>query len=154
MSLIRNPKNFLSGLLFMGFGVAALIISRSYVIGTASKMGAGYFPRALGILLVGLGALVSLLSLRSAQEERVVWRWQPLAIVLLSVCAFCWLMNYLGVIVTSVVLVFIASTASPEFRWKEALVSGVILALASTAIFVYGLAIPLPMWPAFVGGSA
>jgi hypothetical protein len=154
MSLIRNPKNFLSGLLFMGFGVVALIISRSYVVGTASKMGAGYFPRALGVLLIGLGALLSVLSLRSTQEPKIVWHWRPLAVILLSVCIFCWLMDYLGVIVTSVALVFVASTASPEFRWKEALISGVILALASTAIFVYGLAIPLPMWPAFIGGGA
>lgn len=154
MPLIRNPKNFLSGILFMAFGLAALLISQSYVVGTASKMGAGYFPRALGVLLTGLGALLSALSLRSFQEPKIVWRWRPLLIVLFSVCAFSWLMDFLGLIATSVLLVFIASMASDEFRWKEALISGVVLGLAVTAIFVYGLAIPLPMWPAFIKGGA
>jgi hypothetical protein len=154
MPLIRQPKNFLSGILFMGFGLAALIISRSYIIGTAAKMGAGYFPRALGFILIGLGALLSLLSLRSTQEPKIVWRWRPLAIVLLSVCSFIGLTNYLGLIITSIILVLIASMASEEFRWKEALISGVILGLAATALFVYGLAIPLPMWPTFISGGA
>jgi hypothetical protein len=151
---IRRPKDFFSGILFMGFGMAALMISRSYVVGTASRMGPGYFPRAIGILLIVLGAWLSVLSFRSSREApKVVWRWRPLAIVLFSVCLFPWLTDYLGLIATSLLLVFVSSTASPEFRWKEALTSGVILGVAATAIFVYGLTIPLPIWPAFLGGA-
>jgi hypothetical protein len=153
MPLIRQPKNFFSGLLFMGFGVAALVISRTYNIGTAAKMGPGYFPRALGILMIVLGGLLSALSFRSAQEPKITWRLRPLAIILVSVCAMPWLTDYLGIVLTSIVMVFIASIASDEFRWKEALISGVILAVASTGIFVYGLAIPLPVWPPFIAGG-
>ena len=154
---IRRPRDFFSGILFMGFGMAALMISRSYVyvIGTASRMGPGYFPRAIGCLLVILGALLSVLSFRpSYGESKVVWRWRPLVIVLFSVCLFPWFTDFLGLIVTSLLLVFVSSAASPEFRWKEALISGTILGLAATAVFVYGLAIPLPIWPAFMGGAA
>jgi hypothetical protein len=42
--------------------------------------------------------------------------------------------------------------ASREFRWKEALLSGAIVGVAAVAVFVYGLGVPLPVWPAFVGG--
>jgi hypothetical protein len=154
MPLIRNPRDFFSGLMFMGFGSAALILSGSYLVGTASRMGPGYFPRAIGILLISLGALLSVLSLHSSGgDQKGVWRWRPLIVVLLSVCIFPWLTDLLGLIATSLLLVFVSSMASPEFRWKEALISGIVLGLAATAIFVFGLAIPLPIWPAFIGGS-
>ena len=55
MPLIRNPKDFYAGVLFMSFGLAALVIARSYPLGTAARMGPGYFPRVLGILLLGIG---------------------------------------------------------------------------------------------------
>jgi hypothetical protein len=155
MSLIRKPKDFYAGVLFLAFGIAALVLSWAYPLGSASRMGAGYFPRVLAFFLIGGGAILSLSALRSAREQaKIVWRWRPLAIVLFSVCLFSWVMNYLGLIITSLLLVFVASFASPEFRWKEALISGLLLGLAATALFVHGLAIPLPMWPAFVSGGA
>lgn len=138
----------------MGFGAVALYFSQPYSVGVASRMGPGYFPRALGILLVSLGALLSLLSFRSSRESKIAWRWRPLLVVLLSVCIFPWVMEVLGLIVTSVLLVFISSMAGDEFRWKEALISGVILGIAATAVFVHGLAIPLPVWPSLPGGGA
>jgi hypothetical protein len=155
MSMIRNPGNFWAGVLFMGFGAAALYFSQPYSVGVASRMGPGYFPRALGILLIGLGALLSLSTFWSAREsEKMRWRWRPLLIVLFSVCLFPWVMEFLGLIATSLLLVFIASMAGDEFHWKEALISGLILGLAATAVFVHGLAIPLPVWPPFLSGGA
>jgi hypothetical protein len=85
-------------------------------------------------------------------EPQPQWQWRPLAIVLLGVGVFS-LAPWLGVILTSVLLVFISSSASQEFRWKEALVSGAIQAVAVVAIFIYGLGMPLPIWPFFVGGG-
>jgi hypothetical protein len=139
----------------MAFGIVALILSQTYPIGTASRMGAGYFPRVVAILLLAGGLILSLLAMRSAREkEKIVWRWRPLLIVLFSVCLFPWVMDFLGLIATSVLLVLVSSSASPEFRWKEALFSGILLGVAAAALFVYGLAIPLPMWPTFIGGGA
>ncbi|MBV5331034.1 tripartite tricarboxylate transporter TctB family protein, partial [bacterium] len=65
MPLIGNPKDFFAGLLFMAFGLAALVLSGDYTIGTAARMGAGYFPRVLGILLLGMGALLALRGFRA-----------------------------------------------------------------------------------------
>ena len=55
MALIRNPKDFWAGVLFVAFGTAAIVIAPSYPLGTAARMGPGYFPRMLGILLIVLG---------------------------------------------------------------------------------------------------
>ena len=154
MPFIRNPKDFYAGLLFMAFGLAALVLAQDYSPGTASRMGPGYFPRILGVLLLGLGVILSLGSLRSSAEPRIVWRWKPLVIVLFSITVFAMLAEWLGLVATALLLAFVSSAASAEFRWKEALLSGAILGIAAVAVFVYGLGIPLPVWPAFIGGGA
>ena len=154
MKLMRNPKDMLAGLMFIAFGAASLIIAQDYTMGTAARMGPGYFPRLLGILLVAGGALQVLLSLRlDSEAERLEWHWRPLLIVLVGVGTFIGLAPRLGVVLAGFVLVFIASFASAEFRWKEALVSGAIQGVAAVLVFVYGLGMPLPVWPVFIGGG-
>ena len=48
---IKSQKDFFSGLMFMGFGVAFAWGSSSYTIGSGARMGPGYFPLVLGVLL-------------------------------------------------------------------------------------------------------
>jgi uncharacterized membrane protein YjgN (DUF898 family) len=148
---IRNPKDLAAGLLFMAFGLAAVVISASYAAGTASRMGPGYLPRALGVLLLVFGTFLALRGLRPASDPSSRWNVRPLFTVLVAVGFFSLTAKWLGVVVATIALVFIASTASREFRWKESLVSGAILGLAAVAVFVYALGVPLPVWPAFIG---
>ena len=151
LRLIRNPKDFYAGLLFMSFGLAAMVLSGSYPIGSAARMGPGYFPRVLGTLIIGLGAVLSMRGFRSTSELQATWHWRPLVVVLLSVGFFSLTAQWLGLAVSGLGLVFLSSVASPEFRLKEALISGVILGLAAVVVFVYGLGMPLPVWPTFIG---
>ena len=153
MPVIRSPKDFYAGLLFMAIGLADLVIVRSYSLGTASRMGPGYFPRILGILLLGFGALLSLRGFRSGGEAMSRWHWRPLTIVLLSVLVWGLTAQGLGLVVASLALVFVSSVASDEFGWREALLSGAIQAAAMAALFIYGLGVPLPVWPVFLGGG-
>jgi len=152
MQLIRNPRDFYAGLLFVAFGVVALVFAQSYPLGTASRMGPGYFPRVLGILLVSLGALQTLIGMRRKSGFPLEWHWRPLFILLASVALFIVLTTWLGLIVSALVLVFISSAASAEFRWKEALIAGAAQGVAAAALFVWGLGLPLPVWPPFFGG--
>ena len=150
MAFIRNPKDFYAGLLFVAFGVAAMVLSGSYPIGSASRMGPGYFPRVLGTLVIGLGAVLCLRGFRPTAEARPSWRWRPLTLVLASVGLFSLTAPWLGLALAGMALVFVASMASREFRWKEALLSSVILGLSAVVVFVFGLGIPLPVWPTFL----
>jgi len=152
MPVIRSPKDFYAGLLFMAIGLADLVIVRSYPLGTSSRMGPGYFPRILGILLLGLGTLLSLRGFRSGGEAMSRWHWRPLTIVLLSVLVWGLTAQGLGLVVASLALVFMSSVASDEFRWREAVLSGAIQAAAMAALFIYGLGVPLPVWPVLLGG--
>jgi hypothetical protein len=152
MRFIRNPKDFYAGVMFVAFGVVALVGSTSYALGTAARMGPGYFPRILGILLVGLGAMLALRAVRLQGAAVPRFHWRPLLIVLGSVVLFGLIVERAGLFLSTVVLIFLASTASRGFRWKEALASGVFFALLAVAVFVLGLDLLLPVWPPMLVG--
>ena len=147
MVKIPRPKDFYAGLLFVAFGVFAIIVAWNYPLGTAARMGPGYFPRLLGILLIVLGAALSLTALRGRGPPLPGWKWRPVSIVLLSVVAFGLVLTHAGLVLSTIGLIAVASTASREFRFKEALVSGLLLAALSVGVFVIGLKLQLPIWP-------
>lgn len=147
MMLIRNPKDFWSGALFIAIGVAAIIIGSRYNLGTAARMGPGYFPRILGILLIVLGGILALRAMRKAGGPFPRFHWRPLLIVLGSVVMFGAIVRPLGVALTTVILIVVASAASREFRPREALIAGVLLAAMAVGVFVVGLQLQLPIWP-------
>ena len=147
MAKIPRPKDFYAGLLFVAFGVFAIIVARNYPLGTAARMGPGYFPRLLGILLIVLGAALSLTALRGQGPPLPGWKWRPVSIVLLSVVAFGLVLTHAGLVLSTIGLIVVASTASREFRFRESLLSGVLLAALSVGVFVVGLKLQLPIWP-------
>jgi hypothetical protein len=151
---IRHPKDFLTGLMFVFFGAAAMVFSFGMTIGSAAKMGPGYFPFLLGAFLVVLGA-VSLL--RGTLWAEGVHGWpivhlKPLAIVLVSVVLFSQILRPLGLLLSTAALVVLASTASHEFRWKEALLNAAVLVAIVLVVFVYFLEFHMPIVPFFIAG--
>jgi hypothetical protein len=150
MAFIRHPKDFFAGLLFIAFGVAAIVIGNHYALGTAARMGPGYFPRILGLLLIALGLALALRALRISGSPVPGFKWRPLLIVLGSVTLFGMIVNYAGIVVSTIFLIVAASAASHEFRWKESLVAGAALAALAVGVFVIGLKLQLPIWPSFV----
>jgi len=147
VGIIRHPKDFVAGLIFIGFGIAAILIGSQYSLGTAARMGPGYFPRILGILLITLGAALSLRALRLRGTRIPAWHWRPTLIVLGSVVLFGLIVTRLGLVASTIVLIVLASVASHEFRLKEASVSALALAALAVGVFVIGLKLQLPIWP-------
>jgi putative tricarboxylic transport membrane protein len=150
-----HPKDFLTGLMFLLFGGAAMVLSRGLTIGRAAKMGPGYFPFALGLLLAVLGAVILSRSLLRT-EEPPSWpsfHFGPLAIVLLSVFLFSQLLRPFGLLLSTVLLVVMVSKASHEFRWRETLVNAAALVVIVLVVFVYFLKFQIPVWPAFIAGG-
>jgi putative tricarboxylic transport membrane protein len=150
MTFIRNPKDFWSGVLFIAFGLAAVIIARDYAMGTAGRMGPGYFPRGLGTIMIVLGLILSLRAIKLRGTPLQFGSFKPLFIVLGSVVVFGIAAPKLGLIVATILLIFLSSMASHEFRLKEALISSVALAAFTLVAFVYGLKLQLPTWPWFI----
>lgn len=147
MAAIRSPKDFWSGVLFVLVGSAAVALSARYSLGTAARMGPGYFPRILGILMIVLGLVLALRSFKLDGPPFPRWKLRPTLIVLGSVVLFGAIVQSVGVAIATVVLIVAASAASREFRPKEALIAGVLLATLAVGVFVVGLKLQLPIWP-------
>jgi len=77
--------------------------------------------------------------------------WKPLLIIVAAIAVFGITIELLGMIVTIPILIFIASLAGDEFRWREVIANAVVLTIGSWAIFILGLKLTIPVWPWFVG---
>ena len=159
---LKNQKDFFSGLLFMALGVAFAWSASRYAIGTASRMGPGYFPLLLGALLTLLGGLIVFKALVFETEDggRIgPWAWRPVVFVVLANVAFGVLIGGLssfglppmGLVIAIFVLTILAAKAGTEFRWKEVLVLAAVLAAGSYVTFVVVLKLQLQVWPAVAG---
>lgn len=151
---IRHPKDFLTGVMFLFFGGAAMVLSSGLSIGTAARMGPGYFPFALGAVLAVLGAAVLLRGWLWA-KDRHAWpalKLRPVGTILFSVVLFSLILRPAGLLVSTAALVLLASSASHEFAWKEALLNAAVLVGIVLAVFVYFLEFQIPVWPLFVAG--
>ena len=151
MKAIRHPKDFWSGVLFFAIGLFAVVVGSKYTLGTAARMGPGYFPRILGILMIVLGAILALRSFRISGPPLPKWKLRPTAVVLGSVVLFGAIVQSVGVAISTVVLIVVASAASHEFRPLESLIAGVLLSALAVGVFVVGLKLQLPIWPTFFG---
>ena len=160
---IKSQKDFFSGLIFMAIGVAFAWGSTSYTIGEGARMGLGYFPLMLGILLAALGAFILFESLVVETEDGEpigAWAWRPLAFILAANFAFGVLLAgvpalgipAMGMIVAIVALTFISALAGDEFNAREIAVLSVILAAGSYVAFVWLLKLQFPVWPTFISG--
>ena len=151
--MLKNPKDFWSGVMFavIGFAFAIIVKVYEYPMGTASRMGAGYFPFVLGNVMGVLGLAVILQSLLTAGGPIGKFAWRPLFWVLLAFVIFGLTAKFLGLVIAILLLVIISSYGGHEHKWKEAIISSIILAVSSIAVFVYGLKLPFPIWPEFFG---
>lgn len=149
-SIIRNPKDFWSGLLFIAFGGGAVLISSDYPMGTAGRMGPGYFPTVLGWLLVVIGLIPLVRSFINPGEPmgRVVVK--EIILIMTGIVIFGLSVRGAGIIPSVFVLVMISGFASSKFRWLPMLAMAVGSAIFCWLVFVYALGLPLqPFGPWF-----
>ena len=146
---ILTRKDVLAGLLFVGTAVLGLWVSRDYPIGTAFRMGTGYVPRLLCWILLLLGAIILVQGVRAAEgeSEDVPLRRRPLVFVPLALVAFAFSVERLGLVLATVLLIGIGSLAGREMRPVETAVAGLALLAVSVAIFIWGLGLPIRVWP-------
>jgi hypothetical protein len=132
-------KDFLSGLLFIAFGLAALYFGQKLALGTTVRMGPGYVPRMLSFILLGLGGMICVVALVAGGEVVERPRWKPITMVTLGIVCFALLFERAGLLPALVVLVLIASAGGDEFKLTEVIGNMVVLAIMCTLVFKVGL---------------
>ena len=132
-------KDFLSGLMFVVFGLAALYFGQHLALGTTVRMGPGYVPRMLSLILLALGALVCIVALVSGSEPVERPKWKPITLITIGIVCFALLFERAGLIPALVVLVTISSLAGEEFKLVEVIGNIVALSILCTVVFKVGL---------------
>jgi Tripartite tricarboxylate transporter TctB family len=150
-SFIRHPKDFWTGIIFLFFGLAAVIIGLEYQMGTAGRMGPAYFPSVLGGLLALIGLVGVLRSFVRKGEAVGKFYVKEIVLVLSAVLLFGFLMRGAGLVPATMVLILLSAYASPKFRWGEAVLLAVGLTIFTVAVFVKLLGLPMPMFGSCFG---
>jgi hypothetical protein len=143
---IRSAQDFWAGIMFVAIGLAALVLAQNYPVGTASRMGSGYFPLMLGAGIVTVGVILAGcgISYDGPPIERVSWRAN--FFIIASIATFGFLIEIAGLVLTVIITVFLSSLAHEKVRWREVAILSACLAALAIGLFKYVLAQPLSVW--------
>ncbi|MGQ0752547.1 MAG: tripartite tricarboxylate transporter TctB family protein [Betaproteobacteria bacterium] len=143
---IKSQVDFWGGMLFIGFGLLAILVARDYPLGSTMRMGPGYFPTYIGLALVALGAWIAADGFRIEGERIGSFPWRAIVLLSIGFSTFAWSIDHLGFIPALAIVILTTSLAGAEFRWKEILIEMVVLIAGCWAIFIYGLELPFPLF--------
>ena len=160
---IKSQKDFVSGLMFMAIGLAFAWGATKYSIGVGARMGPGYFPLLLGVMMSILGAVVTFNSLvieRVGGDKIGKWAYKPLVFIIAANLIFGVCLGglpsikvpALGMIVGIYLLTLVASMAEAGWKFKPTFILATVLASMSYVAFVLVLKLQFPVWPAFITG--
>ncbi|MFG6082460.1 tripartite tricarboxylate transporter TctB family protein [Paracoccus litorisediminis] len=153
MKSTYQTKDFWAGCVYVAIGLAAILIAQDYKMGTAARMGAGYFPRVLSglLMLIGLASILRAFLQPGERVERIQLR--PMLLIVGSTLIFAASVRYLGTVIAVPLMGLLAASASRMFRITvPALVGLALLTAFCTIVFQMGLGVPLPILGSLFGG--
>jgi len=139
---LRSNKDFFAGLLFIAIGVFAMVMAQNFPMGSAVRMGPGYFPRVLSGIMIAFGLYVMVRGLIKGEKIEGAWGIRPLVLVTLGLVVFGFIMERLGMVPALFALFFISALGGHEFKFKEVLILASVMTVAAWGIFIYGLGLP------------
>ncbi|MDQ2082669.1 tripartite tricarboxylate transporter TctB family protein [Xanthobacteraceae bacterium Astr-EGSB] len=143
---IAKNKDVLAGLLFMAMGSIAFYISLGYRFGTTVRMGPGYFPRVLSLLLVGFGITILIKGIRKRGKLVSQWGWVSVGLLTLAMVLFGFMIEALGLLPALATMFLVAAYAGNEFRLREVFVLTVVMSMFAVVVFIWGLNLPYPLF--------
>ena len=146
MFRVKAPRDFGAAMVIMLIGIFGLYFGKDLTYGTAGRMGPGYFPFLLCIIIIALGSVIGVKSLMTEGPPIEMPVFRPMFFVMVSIIVFGYLIDYVGLFFTAVVLTFIAAYARRGVNIIETAIFAVGLSVGTVLIFVYGLGQPLPAW--------
>ena len=148
---VKNPQDFVTGLLFLALGIAAFYLGADYSMGTLQRPGSGVLPRLLAWALIAVGAILSLKSLAIEGPGLGNWQLRPLLLVPAATLAFALLVDRAGLVVAMLASMTLTALGTPETRWREFAIFTVIMLAIGVSMFIKLLGMPIEIWPSLPG---
>lgn len=126
------------------FGLAALWIGAGYPIGTPRRMGAGFFPVAASVCVVGLAVAAAIETMLTEPPPRL-FKWRPLIAIVVAILAWIALIDRGGLVPSTFALIMISGLAKRPYHPVALLLTAAGLCAAGYAVFVLGLRMPLTL---------
>jgi len=142
----KDMQDVLGGLALAALGIFAAIFAQRYEFGDLNRMGPGFFPVSLGVMLAVLGAMIAIPAW-FRRGPAIAVQWKTFALVMASLVVFALTLKVLGLILATILTVVLASLADNDTRWKGRLMVAAGVALITYLVFGVGLSMVLPIWP-------
>jgi hypothetical protein len=142
-------KDFWGGALMLALGIVVAAQGATYSVGTLSRMGPGYFPVALGVIMALAGIAISIKGYAATpepHEKPLPPEWKAWILISASVIAFVVLAEYLGLVPATFAVVFISALADRDNTWKHALALSLAIVAVAVIVFWWALQIQLPLF--------
>jgi hypothetical protein len=146
-------KDLLAGGTFVVIGLAFAVTSTTYEVGSALRMGPGYYPLVLGSILVLLGILIAVSGfVAGAGDDIGPVPWKAMALLVAALLFFGFTVRGLGIVPSLLVTVFLTAMAGRRARVIPAVVIAASLTALSVLIFVILLQLRLPYFGTWLQG--
>jgi hypothetical protein len=147
----RNSSDFWAGIIYIAFGLTALLAARDYGIGSALRMGPGYFPTMLAWLLTGIGVVSAIRGLRGRGEPVTKLSWRGVLFIAGPIVLFAFILRGAGLLIALPLLIITSAHASAHFNWLRTLLLAAGLTAFCSLVFIKGLGIPMPLLGSWFG---
>lgn len=148
---IRNPADFWAGIIYIAFGATGIVAADEYGMGSALRMGPGYFPTMLAYLLTLIGLASAVRGLRVAGDPIKAPSLRGIILIAGPIMLFAFLIRSAGLLIALPLLIFCSAYASSHFSLLRTTLLAIGLTLFCSLVFIKGLGIPLPLLGSWFG---
>jgi hypothetical protein len=142
---VRNPRDLASSLVVFAAGLFFIVNGLNYAMGSAARMGPGFYPVLLGVIAVILAVILLVPALtREGHLEPVAWR--PFLAVSAAIAAFALTLRSFGIAPAIFATVIVSAMADRTARPLSTLAVAAAIVGGTWLVFIKGLGIPLPLY--------
>jgi uncharacterized membrane protein YcfT len=141
--------DILAGSTFVGFGLVFAIQSLGYELGTLFRMGTGFFPLLLAVVLIGIGTIIIISGIIAGTAEQVSLRglpWRGMVLIPLALVFFGLTVRGLGLLPAVFVSTLLGGLSSERVKPLAALAIALGLTAVVIVVFVVGLQLRIPLF--------
>lgn len=152
-----DVREVLGGVFLFALGLFAALYAQRYAFGSLTRMGPGFFPVVLGVLLCVYGGLIALLAFvrrdratplaaEASSEEPEPVQWRNLLFVTTGLALFGVLLTTAGMVVATIVAVGLYSLADRTCNVPRSVVLAALITGLTWVLFIWGLRMTVPVW--------